>query len=292
MKNYSLLILLFVCILSKSQNVHILLEPDNPANCSIMKQGKFRDFNYDEKDYYMIMNDSIQIEYLENGKKYMRSKVDWLSDCKYKLTTIENTTNNTYFSMGDSTFVEIIETQQEKIKLRAIFKGDTAEALYIKISDSLSNSTDSPDNLIGKKSYNNPIDRLSYETDGQFVGYVNGEEIENSPENDTITGLYQVILLNSNQELEESLDIKKFSELIKTSKEIFNKNFSDYKGNGKIMVQFNLFKRKKAELQYTIKGDIDLDKMAQYEIDMNNEKFFKSKKYNIVFQIVFNINNK
>ncbi len=40
---------------------------------------------------YVIINDSIHTEYVKGGKYYIKSKLEWISDCEYNATVIEFT---------------------------------------------------------------------------------------------------------------------------------------------------------------------------------------------------------
>lgn len=279
----------FILCKSQSNVVHLLLEPDSLTQCDIMRNGKFLNFNYEEKDYIMITDDSTVTEYLEGGKKIIKSSRVWKNNCSYKLTIVENT-SDVKISIGDSIFVEIVSTQQEKVKLRTLYKGDTINGLYVKISDNINlNVANTPEDIMGKNAYQNPADGKTYLTQGDFIGYKNGEEVDSTNGIDTVNGLSQVVFLSSDNEIRESIETDDLKKIILKSEEIFYKNFNNSKGDGKILVQFSLSKRKKTQIVYAIKDDIDLEKMKQFEIDMNNEKFIRSNKHNIVFQLIFNI---
>jgi hypothetical protein len=55
---------------------NVFLEPDKEPNCEILKNGKFASTSYSTKEYYMIVKDGIQIEYIENGQ-YVKSKMEF-----------------------------------------------------------------------------------------------------------------------------------------------------------------------------------------------------------------------
>ncbi len=124
--------LLLFCNLINAQN-NIFLDPDKIPNCNIMKNGKFASTSYSPKEYYMIVKDGIQIEYLENGQ-YVKSKMEFLNDCEYKTTILEVTIPDYFAKVGDFLTTKIIETQCEYIKLKSIMFGKEYEFIYVKLN--------------------------------------------------------------------------------------------------------------------------------------------------------------
>jgi hypothetical protein len=292
MKKGITLILIFVSLICKSQKfIFVFEKPDNPVNCGLIHNGKFKNINYDVTEYSMQTTDSLVIEHLDRGQSLIKSKIEWKSECKYKLTIIENT-SETPISIGDTIITEIVETQEKLIKLRIFYNSDTIYGIYERIGINENKYAYSPEDLAGKNVYQNPIDGKTYETNDQYVVYRDGERTSDMQFNDSITGLVQVIFLNSDAEIRESIDEEKLQMIMDKTIEVFDKYFLNSKGDGLLLVQFNISKKKGTEITFAIKGEIDLDKMKQFEKDMKKNKFVKSKNKEIIFQMLFNINNK
>ena len=130
MKTITILFFLFWNLSEAQEN--IFLEPDNEPNCKIMKNGKFASTIYSPKEYYMIVKDGIQTEYIENGQ-YVKSKMDFLNDCEYKSTIIEVTIPNYHIKAGDFLITKILQTQCEYIKVKSIMLNKEHEFVYIKM---------------------------------------------------------------------------------------------------------------------------------------------------------------
>ncbi len=63
-------------------------------NVPIYKEGKFVRPNYPEGTWYVIIKDSIQTEYLNNGKDYIKSTLVFVDDCNYKAIVMEKSDKN------------------------------------------------------------------------------------------------------------------------------------------------------------------------------------------------------
>ena len=59
-----------------------------------------------------------QYNLYENGKKNVKFKREFLNDCEYKITVIEKSDENFPVNIGDVSFVKIIETQCNFIKIK------------------------------------------------------------------------------------------------------------------------------------------------------------------------------
>ncbi|WP_445710595.1 hypothetical protein [Flavobacterium sp.] len=115
MKKYIILFLLF----STSLNAQtIFTEPDSEPNCKIMLNGKFLSLLYDQSDYYMIIEDGIQTEYISNGKYYVKCKIEFITDCEYKSTVIEVTIPDYPVKVGEILTSKIIETERKAVKVK------------------------------------------------------------------------------------------------------------------------------------------------------------------------------
>lgn len=143
----------------------------------------------------------------------------------------------------------------------------------------------SSDNLEGKSHYANPIDQKIYSTEGEFKNYNPEKKIKK-----TATDLDHVVLLNGDDEMNESVDIEDLASVIEDIKTMFQKHFSESMGSGRIMIQVNIFKEKKTEFQYATQENIDLEIMTAFEKEMRKLKTINSKKHEIIFQLIFRVN--
>lgn len=141
-----------------------------------------------------------------------------------------------------------------------------------------------------KETYYNPIEKTDYKTDNGFMIYQNGKEISTNSKGEKETKLESVILLSSDKDLKESSSIEDIRLIINKTNEIFDELFKKSSKPGKIMVQFELTKKKK-NIQYAIRDDLDLEIMKIFEKRVNAEEYPKSKRNPIKFQLIYKVNS-
>ena len=120
--------------------------------------------------------------------------------------------------------------------------------------------------------------------------YQNGKEIDSVSKGVKETALEKVILLSSDQELNANSSFEDIELLIKKTDAIFNELFKNSMKSGKIMVEFEL-KKKKNEITYAVKDDLDLDIMKVFEQRVNGEKYPNSKKDPIKLRLIYKVNS-
>lgn len=120
--------------------------------------------------------------------------------------------------------------------------------------------------------------------------YQNGKEIDSVSKGEKETILEKVIFLSSDEELKTNTSFEDIELLIKKTDEIFNELFKNSVKSGKIMVEFEL-KKKKNEITYAVKDGLDLDIMKVFEQRVNNEKYPNSKKDPIKLRLIYKVNS-
>lgn len=113
----TLLSILF-CIDKVSAQTHILLSPDKKTNCKLIKEGKFISQDYSVKDYYLVVSKDTITEFVQDGKYYLKSKVEFISDCSYKSNIIMTTIPDYKITWDQFAITEIIQTQCNFIKIK------------------------------------------------------------------------------------------------------------------------------------------------------------------------------
>ena len=110
MKNLILILILYLTLNSCTQE----------KNCTDFKIGKFV---YAEKNRpeQIVRNDDIQIEINPETGVEIYTKIEWRSDCEYVMTyeKILNHPKDMSYVIGKQIFVEIMEIEGNKIKVRA-----------------------------------------------------------------------------------------------------------------------------------------------------------------------------
>lgn len=123
-----------------------------------------------------------------------------------------------------------------------------------------------------------------------YTVYENGEEKTSISKGEKETKLESIVFLNDDETLKKNTSVKDLSLILEKCSNIFNTLFKDSTKEGKIMLQFELTE-KETLITFSIKDDVDLDIMKEFEKQINSEKFPNSKKDPIQFQMLFKINS-
>jgi hypothetical protein len=103
---------------------HIFLDFDSVPNCEIMKDGTFLSIDHPRTDFYMVVKDGVQTEYVQDGKYFVRSRMEWISDCSYRSYVFEVTIPDYNVQLGESATTVILSTLcDEYVKYKAQMKG-------------------------------------------------------------------------------------------------------------------------------------------------------------------------
>jgi len=80
----------------------------NPGfNCNFLKECKLKYLDNSDSTAYIVIKDRTHIEYLQNGKYFIKSKLDWINACEYNATMIDITLPGFPFKPGDVMNVKI-----------------------------------------------------------------------------------------------------------------------------------------------------------------------------------------
>lgn len=123
-----------------------------------------------------------------------------------------------------------------------------------------------------------------------FVAYEDGKQVDSISKGIKETRLERVVLLDNNDVLEKNTSVEDINEIIAKTDKIFDGLFKNSLKPGKIMVEFEL-KKKKNLINFAVKDDLDLDIMKEFEKMVNNEKYPNSKKDPIKIQLIYKVNS-
>lgn len=116
----SLLIALFFCQGLKAQQ-----------DCAILHEGKFKYATGKDKVIVEIKgNDHKELH--ENGKYFIKSKIEWVNDCEYNMTMTEITVPNFPFGPGDVMNIKINKVVGKDIFFTGTVKGQSWEGKITK----------------------------------------------------------------------------------------------------------------------------------------------------------------
>lgn len=99
-----------------------------------MHKGTFK-YGKSTEEVTVVINGNNHIEYHENGKYIIRSKLNWLSDCAYDMTMTEITIPNFPFKVGDVMNVKINKIDGNVIYFTSTVKGTSWDGNFVKVKD-------------------------------------------------------------------------------------------------------------------------------------------------------------
>ena len=101
-------------------------------DCSVLKNGKF---TYKRgKDVVQVQFDgNNHTELHNNGKHYIKSTIEWISDCKYYLTVKETNLSNISIKKGNKILVEVIKVKGDNVYYKSSFNKRNWEGKLTKI---------------------------------------------------------------------------------------------------------------------------------------------------------------
>lgn len=133
MRTYSFLFIILIFCSSKVKSQEHFLLPDSPAKCHFMKEGKFIKEGDSEKKWNIVIKKDSQREYTNNGKDYIKYKIEFLDDCTYKATVTGKSDGKNAIRIGDVITNKIIETDHQFIKISSQYFNKTDEIILEKI---------------------------------------------------------------------------------------------------------------------------------------------------------------
>ena len=91
-------------------------------------------YEYKKKKVNVEIKDGYYYEYARNDE-FLKAKIDWLSEFKYKLTIVSAKTNQ--IKKGDALISEIIDINGNNFYYKSYFKGKVVKGNFVKIADAI-----------------------------------------------------------------------------------------------------------------------------------------------------------
>lgn len=101
-------------------------------NCNIVHEGNFT-YGTGDNLKKVTIKGKKHIEYDNNGKYYIKSKLVWVSDCEFNMTMKKVTIPNFPFGKGDIMNVKIKKVDGNKIYYTSTVNGQSWDGIFIKI---------------------------------------------------------------------------------------------------------------------------------------------------------------
>lgn len=107
-------------------------EPTPPKNCKLMHEGKFT-YGQGKEMAIVEIKGEDHIEYHDNLKYYIRSKIKWVSECEYNMTMTEITIPGFPYAAGDVMNVQINKVDGMDIYYTSTVKGEKWTGKFTKV---------------------------------------------------------------------------------------------------------------------------------------------------------------
>lgn len=104
LKSFFSFSLLLIAITCNAQN-------DKLLDCKTLQNAKLKYADAPNRTDYVVIKNNKHVEYLENGKYYIKSNLDWINECEYNATMTEITLPNFPFKVG-----EVMNVKFQKIE--------------------------------------------------------------------------------------------------------------------------------------------------------------------------------
>lgn len=135
MKKFTITFCLLFTFISYAQT-NSLDNKDAVTNCKIIRSGKFVIQSSETElipGYYLVYKNGYCTEYIEGGKYYLKSQIEFDSPCSYISTTTESTIPNFDAGIGEKMYSEILESTTADHLLRVRSKIEGKEWVYFVI---------------------------------------------------------------------------------------------------------------------------------------------------------------
>ena len=91
-------------------------QAEKPVDCKILKNCKLLYVAEPSTADYVLINNNKHTEYLQNGKYYIKSDLNWVDDCEYNATITEITVPDFPFKTG-----EVMNVKFKKIEAGMVY---------------------------------------------------------------------------------------------------------------------------------------------------------------------------
>lgn len=120
---FGFLVLSFVSFIIPSHHIE---------SCKDLHKGTFI-YGDSEDEIKVVIKGKKHIEYHDNGKYFIKSKLDWIDDCSFNMTMKKVTIPNFPFGKGDVMNVQVDKIENNQIYYTANVKDISWDGILIKV---------------------------------------------------------------------------------------------------------------------------------------------------------------
>lgn len=101
-------------------------------NCAILKNNSFV-YKLAKKDVLVQFGEENHVEYHQDKKYYIKSNIEWISDCEYNLIIQDVTLPDFPFRLGSKLHIKITKVKGDRVYYKSTMGGRTWEGKMTKI---------------------------------------------------------------------------------------------------------------------------------------------------------------
>jgi hypothetical protein len=98
-------------------------QSNKSLDCQILHNVKLKYADASNRTDYVIIKNNKHVEYLENGKYFIKSDLDWINECEYNATMTEITLPNFPYKVGEVMNVKFQKIENGKVYGIATVRG-------------------------------------------------------------------------------------------------------------------------------------------------------------------------
>lgn len=106
---------------------------DEETKCTNMKEGKFLRVDTPVTEWVMVIKDNVQTEYFNDGKDYVRSRLEFVDDCNYRSIVVAKSNEENPVKLGEVKINKIVATERNLIKILSECDHKTTELILDKV---------------------------------------------------------------------------------------------------------------------------------------------------------------
>ena len=107
-------------------------QTESDSECAFLKHSQLKYIGNDTSK--IIINDTIHLELVENGKFFIKSKLEWLNGCEYNATVIDFNWPKFRFPLGEVMNVKVSKTVSDTLYLDLVVRNKNYKGKYIIIN--------------------------------------------------------------------------------------------------------------------------------------------------------------
>ena len=105
-------------------------QSDKLLDCKILHNAKLKYADAPNRTDYVVIKNNKHVEYLENGKYFIKSDLDWINECEYNATMTEITLPNFPFKVGEVMNVKFQKIENGMVYGIATVRGQNSDVKF------------------------------------------------------------------------------------------------------------------------------------------------------------------